>query len=77
VSGFEYRTPTFLPPSLDVPAQLTAAEWLGPALWYSAAAHRRCVCGARSMTGKRVSSEHRRDCPADSLDVARIVWPQS
>jgi hypothetical protein len=65
-----------LPPDLDVPARLSAAEWLG--LWYSAVAHRRCVCGACAMTYKGgISFEHRQGCPADSLDVARIVWPRS
>jgi hypothetical protein len=24
-----------------------------------------------------ISFEHRHGCPADSLDVARIVWPRS
>jgi hypothetical protein len=29
------------------------------------------------MTGKRVTFEHRRDYPADSLDVNRLVQPNS
>jgi hypothetical protein len=79
VSGLEYRTASFLPPDLDVPAMLSAAQWLGLMLWYSAVAARECVCGAGSIPymGRGVSFEHRRDCPADSLEVARIVWPRS
>ena len=33
--------------------------------------------GACSMPHKGgISFQHRRDCPADLLDVARIVWPR-
>jgi hypothetical protein len=54
VSGFEYRTVSFLPPDLDVPATLSTAEWLGLTLWYSAVCSRRCVCGALdALQGRR------------------------
>jgi hypothetical protein len=58
------------------PAPMSTAEWLGLVLWYSAVAYRRRVCGAASLPRDNgITFEHRRDCPADSLDVARIVWP--
>jgi len=78
VSGLEYRTASFLPPDVDVPATLSAAEWLGLVLWYSAVCFRRCVCGACWLPrGNGITLEHRCGCPADSLEVARIVLPRS
>jgi hypothetical protein len=77
VSGFEYRSASFLPADPDVRAPLTAAEWLGLALFHSAIALRACICGAVVPNRGPVCFEHRRECPVDSLDVCRIVFPKS
>jgi hypothetical protein len=66
VSGFEYRTASFLPPDLDVPATLSATEWLGLMLWYAAVASRQCVCGAPS-TATNAAIPHK----------GGLSWPRS
>jgi hypothetical protein len=69
VNGSENRTTSFLPPDLDVPATLSAAEWLGLARIGSS-----LPCFSELGPMRKANDARRKSCGGESASAGSCMW---